>query len=499
VPGDIIEHMFEPLPPIMLAEDFRSSGWAFVASMLQGPSSANSVALLTQFDAARLQRDEAVYLAAAAQRAVRMLEALVVGFQAAAAGPQPGDRDVDEAAEEIACAMRLHPHAARADVAAARGLAGRLPLTRRFLEAGEISLRQARQVELATRELEPATVSLVEADAVPGDPRRLTFRLNRALVRHAPEAVKKKAEENRRARRVDFWSDPVEGVAGIGVQGPLAQLAQIKAAIDADAHTRVAGECRTLTTRRFDVLLGWARQRLGLDEPNPSTGTRPEQVPAATAAAAPAPASSRCTSCGRSGRSRVPINVTVSLATLLGLSEASGSLDGVPIPADVARELAADGAWRRWLIEPLSGGLLDIGSATYRPGSRVDRFVRGRDCTCRFPGCEQPAARCDLDHTRAFHTQNGETVCDNLVALCRRHHRLKHEKDWTYRVDPDGGVTWTAPSGNTYRQPPEDHGDDELLSYEFARMHVRDRVKRDRGRPPASTVPQAGRHDVPPF
>jgi hypothetical protein len=198
--------------------------------------------------------------------------------------------------------------------------------------------------------------------------------------------------------------------------------------------------------------------------------------------------------------------VTVSLATLLGFSDAGGDLDGAPIPADVARELAADGAWRRWLIEPTSGALLDVGSATYRPGSRVDRFVRGRDRTCRFPGCEQPSVRCDLDHTRAFHTEGGETVCDNLVALCRRHHRLKHETDWTYRLEPDGSVLWTAPSGHRYRQPPEDHGDDLLLSHEFARWHAARRAKRERQQRGSGTVhadwsrpPADAEHEPVPF
>src|SRR5947209_10838663 len=105
----------------------------------------------------------------------------------------------------------------------------------------------------------------------------------------------------------------------------------------------------------------------------------------------------------------------------------------MPIPAEVARELAADGRWRRWLLEPQTGHLLEVGSATYRPTTALDRFVRGRDRTCRFPSCTRPTVRCDLDHTLAFHSADGDTVPANLTALCRHHHRLKHETDWSYQ------------------------------------------------------------------
>lgn len=465
----MFEQVTDPPPP---DDDVLCLGDDFAYALLRGASSSNAVAFLKQVDLSRIQRSDAVFMSGAAERARRMIDALVVRLQAVAAGPGPGEGGVDEAAEELACEMQMHPHTAVADVTASRNIARRLPLTLRFLEAGEISLRQARQVELATRELDPATVALIEAEAVPGDPRRLKSRLARAMDRHASDAVRKKAEENRSARRVDYWSDPVEGVAGIAVQGPIEQMAHVKAAVDAEARARVAGECRTLGSRRFDVLLDWARERIGL-----SDGQTDDQ------ASVDGKVGSSCTTCGRTGRSRIPVNVTVSLATLLRLSEASGDLDGVPIPAEVARDLAADGAWRRWLIEPTSGHLLDVGSTTYRPNAALDRFVRARDRTCRFPGCRRPTVRCDLDHTLAFHTECGETVPGNLVALCRRHHRLKHESDWSYRVDQSGGVVWTSPTGRTYRQPPEDHGDDPLLSELFARWHAQDRKKQSRSRP----------------
>lgn len=38
----------------------------------------------------------------------------------------------------------------------------------------------------------------------------------------------------------------------------------------------------------------------------------------------------------------------------------------------------------------------------YRPSQALADFVRCRDLTCRFPGCDQLAVVCDVDHTIAY-------------------------------------------------------------------------------------------------
>jgi hypothetical protein len=53
----------------------------------------------------------------------------------------------------------------------------------------------------------------------------------------------------------------------------------------------------------------------------------------------------------------------------------------------------------------------------YRPSIASQRFVRSRDLTCRFPGCDEPAERCDLDHTIPY--PMGRTHPSNLKCLCR--------------------------------------------------------------------------------
>jgi hypothetical protein len=151
----------------------------------------------------------------------------------------------------------------------------------------------------------------------------------------------------------------------------------------------------------------------------------------------------------RHGR-RPAVQVTVSLATLLGLSDEPGDLDGDPIPAAMARRLAADptGTWRRLVLDPL-GRLLDYGRRTYRPPADLRAFVLNRDRTCRFPGCNRPAVLGDIDHHRDW-AHGGSTCSDNLGAFCERHHRTKHEAGWRVRLDTDGSTVWTSPTGRRY-------------------------------------------------
>jgi hypothetical protein len=429
------------------------------------PSEA-SFLLLLRADTQALSPDAAMAVGVGAERAKRTLDA--IGLKALArAACRPRDPAVpDEVASEFSAATGMHPSTASHRVELARSVVARLPGAVKALDAAELTQRQLEALDRATAGLPDEQAVEVAAACIPGGSSGFARRLAAALVRIAPDHAKKKAEENRSRRTVDNWSDPAEGVAGFGLQGPLDLAALIKAAIDQTAKKREPGECRTIGTRRFDVVLGWARRALGL-EPTADEGS----------SGTSGHADESCDSCGRAGSSTLPINVTVPLTTLLRLSDQPGELDGMPIPAEAARELAADGRWRRWIVEPVSGALLDIGSTTYRPRAALDRFVRGRDRTCRFPSCTQPSVRCDLDHTFAFHTEDGQTVRGNLVPLCRHHHRLKHETDWSYAVRGNGDVVWTAPSGRQYVDRADDHYDDPVISRVFSRAHARRRAR----------------------
>ncbi|HET6391408.1 MAG TPA: HNH endonuclease signature motif containing protein, partial [Blastococcus sp.] len=85
----------------------------------------------------------------------------------------------------------------------------------------------------------------------------------------------------------------------------------------------------------------------------------------------------------------------------------------------------------------------------YRHSTAQERFVTTRDRTCRHPGCRNSAGWADLDHVLS-HAEGGETSCENLCCLCRRHHRLKtHAPSWSFAMSPDGTLTVTTPSGVT--------------------------------------------------
>ncbi len=95
-----------------------------------------------------------------------------------------------------------------------------------------------------------------------------------------------------------------------------------------------------------------------------------------------------------------------------------------------------------------------VPEAGYRPSAKLAEFVRCRDVTCRFPGCEEPAEFCDLDHTIVY-AGGGLTHASNLKCLCRKHHLLKtFWPGWTDEQFPDGTVEWTTPTGHTYTTLP---------------------------------------------
>jgi hypothetical protein len=148
------------------------------------------------------------------------------------------------------------------------------------------------------------------------------------------------------------------------------------------------------------------------------------------------------------------VQVVVPVTTLLGLSEEPAELAGYgPIPAGIARQIAADATWRRLLTDPASGALLDYGRTTYRPPAHLAGHVRARHQVCVFPGCRRPACKCDLDHRVRF--PDGPTSEANLGPACRRHHRCKQRPGWSLHRDEHGNHHWTTPTGRTYINQPD--------------------------------------------
>jgi Domain of unknown function (DUF222) len=88
---------------------------------------------------------------------------------------------------------------------------------------------------------------------------------------------------------------------------------------------------------------------------------------------------------------------------------------------------------------------LDIGKPTDTIPPHLRRAVIVRDRTCRFPGCQQPPAACDVHHV-VWRTRGGRTQLANLVLLCRFHHLIAiHQWGWTITLHPDSTVTAVSP------------------------------------------------------
>ena len=101
----------------------------------------------------------------------------------------------------------------------------------------------------------------------------------------------------------------------------------------------------------------------------------------------------------------------------------------------VARQLACD-ASRRTVLENERGEVLNIGRRSRTVPWHIAHALRIRDGGCRFPGCNQQRWT-DAHHIRHW-ADGGETSLDNLVTLCRYHHRALHRDEYRIERGTDG-------------------------------------------------------------
>jgi hypothetical protein len=90
------------------------------------------------------------------------------------------------------------------------------------------------------------------------------------------------------------------------------------------------------------------------------------------------------------------------------------------------------------------GSVLDVGRKTRTIPAAIRRALGARDARCRFPGCT--ARRCDAHHITHW-SNGGDTSLDNLVLLCRWHHRLVHEGGFRVSCDREGSVAFVGADG----------------------------------------------------
>jgi hypothetical protein len=91
---------------------------------------------------------------------------------------------------------------------------------------------------------------------------------------------------------------------------------------------------------------------------------------------------------------------------------------------------------------------LDIAATFDTIPVHLRRAVRKRDKHCRFPGCDMPAAGCEVHHIK-HRKDGGRHALTNLALLCRFHHLIAiHRWGWQFTLHPDGTTTAVSPDGS---------------------------------------------------
>jgi len=126
----------------------------------------------------------------------------------------------------------------------------------------------------------------------------------------------------------------------------------------------------------------------------------------------------------RIGGERPHLMVTISAAELAGAGLAD--LDAGPVSLETVRRWACDAAVTALITGP-DGRPLRAGRRSRVIPPSLRRALHQRDQYCSHPGCSVPARSCDAHHIHHW-AHGGKTEAANLQLLCRRHHRMVHER-----------------------------------------------------------------------
>jgi len=125
--------------------------------------------------------------------------------------------------------------------------------------------------------------------------------------------------------------------------------------------------------------------------------------------------------------------------------------DGPAISSELARRIGCDAELVTVTHRP--GHPVDVGRATRVIGTRLRTALRSRDRGCRFPGCGVRSRRTHAHHLVHW-AHGGPTDLDNLVSLCRFHHRRLHDGAYRIHRDDAGALTFETDDGRALSPPP---------------------------------------------
>lgn len=209
--------------------------------------------------------------------------------------------------------------------------------------------------------------------------------------------------------RVDGDLDPETGQS---------LMSAIRAVMDADARTHPSPEFRRPGQRRADALGQICRSWMDSSDRPAILGERPHVV------------------------------VTLDLEALEGRAGRSELQDAGVVTPEAARRLACDAKVSRVITDGASQPL-ELGRSSKVVPPSLRRAVTVRDGGCRFPGCGRPPGWCDAHHVQHW-ADGGETSLDNLVLLCRPHHRAIHRGFGLEMVD--GQPVFSRPDGTPLQE-----------------------------------------------
>jgi hypothetical protein len=309
------------------------------------------------------------------------------------------------------------PAAAADRVAVARELE-RLPQATQAFADGDISYAHAAMIARTSEKLGDKMEANAETIMVTAAKELDLARLRMVTIKLQhfmdPDSVREEANESHELRFLHL-SQTLDGVFYINGRFDSEGGAILQAALNALSGPPTPDDKRSPKQRRADSLVELARQRL-------DSGTLPAV-----------------------GGQKPHLAVTVSMPTLANQpgSPAADLEWAQPIPAETARRLACDAA-----ITPIF-----LGSESTQPrAGQTSRSISGsqrralvvRDKGCRFPGCDRPPDWTDVHHLKHW-ADGGKHVMDNLILLCRRHHRMVHEEGWQLVITAGGEIVALTP------------------------------------------------------
>ncbi|MFI5706664.1 DUF222 domain-containing protein [Kribbella sp. NPDC051620] len=381
---------------------------------------------------------------------------------------------------EIACALKLSPQTVGKHVDTALRLTSVLSNTHSALRCGAISLSKAISISKATEQLDDAKTRAVEDAVLKRAPIQSHANLQRSLNRQvAKYNAKNAADRHREAKeKREVRIVPLDdGMAGLWIVDSADKIQQMWIVIQAmaDLAKRRAGKSGPTTDSSTPSTTnsGATTDVASTDDGTADGAAGQRPVPRRTADQRRADVVADLFGfmlwngldwLGRrlpdQHRRRPHIEVLTPITTLLGMDDEPCELTGYgPIPAEMARRIAADGTWRRILTDPANGAVLEASTTRHDPGMLVSETLLAAHPTCDWVNCNRAARECDRDHGAPF-AQTGITRLADLRNYCELHHIIKDTPSWGWVATnhPDGSTTLTTPTGHRYTTPPATPG-----------------------------------------